>query len=281
MKTFRKTLWLGFAAALLGHALGQGLTYTFDGATLTGPERFAGTGYTELTVRNRADEGYDLSLMRLGEGKTVDDYRAAMAALAAAYGGDGDVPAAHRAVREVVTIIGGAAAEAGEAPQVGVLLEVGDYVLDGSCESCPPGQQISAFTVADGPRAAAPPPDRTVEMHDFHFMGLPAELSAGSELWEIANVGEENHFFSVFRLAEGKTVADLEAFLGGPDYRGEPPPAEYGSEALSSAYLTGPVRYYQTVSLPPGRYVVLCPVLHPGSGRPHFDLGMIQPLTVN
>lgn len=276
-----KLLGLGFVMLLLGQAVGQSLTYTYDGTTLVGPERYAGTGYAELTVQNRADEGYDLSLMRLSEGRTVDDYRAAMAALTRAYGGEGDIPTAHRGVQETVTIIGGATAEAGDAPQVGVLLEPGDYVLDGSCESCPPGQQISALTVSDGPRAAAPTPDRTVELHDFHFMGLPTELSAGSELWEIANVGEESHFFSVFRLAEGKTVADLKAFLNGPDYRGEPPPAEYGSEALSSAYLTGPVRYYQTVALSPGRYVVLCPVLHPGSGQAHFDLGMIQPLTVN
>ncbi len=276
-----KLLGLGLMVLFLGQAVGQGLTYTYDGTTFAGPERYAGTGYTELTVQNRADERYDLSLMRLSAGKTVADYRAAMAALASAYGGEGDIPTAHRSVQETVTIIGGASAEAGGAPQVGVLLEPGSYVLDGSCESCPPGQQISALSVSGGPRAAAPTPDRTVEMRDFHFTGIPTELSAGSELWEIANVGEENHLFIIFRLNEGKTMAELQRFLHSPAFQGGPPPAELGEEVVSSAYLTGPVRYYQTVALSPGRYAVLCPVLHPGSGEAHFDLGMMQPLTVN
>lgn len=275
--------WLGLLLGVLvfTHALGQGLQFTYDGTALAGPATYAGTGYAEFSLENGADEGYDLSLMRLSEGKSQADYEAAMAAMAAAFAGQGDVASAHSAIQETVTIIGGVAVAAGEAATVGVLLEPGDYLLDGSCETCAPGQSIRALTVTGGERAEAPTPDRVVEFADFHFNGIPAELPAGSELWEIANVGAENHLFVIFKLAEDKTLADLEAFFESPEFQGGPPPAAYGSEALSSAYLTGPVRYYQMVSLEPGNYVVLCPVLHGPSGDMHTTLGMIQTLTVN
>ena len=277
MKRLGVLLLLGFA----GQVLAQGLEFAYDGAALSGPETYAGTGYAELSLENSADEGYDLSLMRVSEGKSQADYEVAMIAMGQAYAGQGDVAEAHSAIQETVTIIGGVTVSAGEAATVGVLLEPGDYLLDGSCESCSPGQSIRALTVTGGERAEAPTPDRIVEFQDFHFSGIPAVLPAGSELWEIANVGEENHLFVIFKIAEGKTMADLEAFLESPDFQGGPPPAEYGSEIVSSSYLTGPVRYYQTVSLEPGAYVVLCPVLHGPSGKLHTALGMIQALTVN
>ncbi len=263
------------------HALGQGIEFTYDGAALVGPQTYVGTGYAEFALENSADQGYDLSLMRLSEGRSQADYEAAMTAMAQAFAGQGDVAEAHSAIQETVTIVGGVAVAAGEEATIGVLLEPGDYLLDGSCETCGPGQSIRALTVTEGERTEAPTPDRVVEFADFHFSGIPDELPAGSEFWEIANIGEENHLFVIFQLAEGKTLADLEAYLESPEFQGGPPSAEYGREVVSSAYLTGPVRYYQTISLEPGNYVVLCPVLHGPSGTMHTALGMIQPLTVN
>ena len=108
-----KRLGILLLLGLMGQVLAHGLEFTYNGAALTGPNTYAGTGYAELSLDNAGAEGYDLSLMRLSAGKTLADYQEAGAALGRAYAGQGDVVTAHRAIQETVTIIGGVTVRSG------------------------------------------------------------------------------------------------------------------------------------------------------------------------
>jgi uncharacterized cupredoxin-like copper-binding protein len=219
-------------------------------------------------------------VLRLGEGKTAEDYRSALETLMTAFQSGGDTVAGFAALREAASQVASVSAEAGASGTAGMLLEPGGYLLSGQCNECPPAQQFVAFTVEDGPRAEAPEAEVTVDMMDFHFSGLPAELTAGPKVWEIANTGEQGHVLILVRLAEGRTLDDLTAWLATPESRGGPLPADLGEDVPGGAYLDPGGRFYQTIDLEPGTYAVICPVPDPASGQGHHELGMIQELRV-
>lgn len=255
-------------------------TYIFEEGQLTGPETVSATGYYEVTLDNRGDDPYRISVLRLGEGKTAEDYKKALETLMTAFKNGGDMAAGFAALREAASQVGGISAGAGASGMAGLLLEPGGYVLSGGCGECPPNQQLVAFTVEDGPRTEAPEAEVTADMVDFHFSGVPTALTAGPKLWEIANTGEQGHVFVLFKLAENKTLEDLTTWLATPKSREGPPPADLGEDVPAGAYLDPGGRYFETIDLELGTYAVICPVPDPASGRPHHDLGMIQALTV-
>jgi uncharacterized cupredoxin-like copper-binding protein len=275
----RKVFALLVLAAAIQLAAAQA-TYVFEEDQLTGPETVSVTGYYEIMLDNRSDDRYNFSVLRLGEGKTADDYRSALETLITAFQSGGDTAAGFAALREAASQIGSVSAEAGASGTAGLLLEPGGYLLSGQCGQCPPNQQIVAFTVENGPRAEAPEAEVRADMVDFHFGGVPTELTAGPKLWEIANTGEQGHVFILFKLAEGKALDDLTTWLATPESRNGPPPADLGEDVPAGAYLDPGGRYYETIDLAPGTYAVICPVPDPASGQPHYDLGMIQALTV-
>lgn len=264
--------------AVLSLAMAQTI-YVFDGSQLTGPDTIAATGYHEIALHNQSDAGYDLSLTRLRAGWTADDYRAALDTVTQAFQTGGDIGSAIAAFQQIGDQVGGVHTGPGQAGTAGLLLEPGAYVLDGSCSECPPGQQMLSLTVLDGPRAEPPPPDLVVEMKDYQFTGIPSELPAGEQLWDIANTGAEGHVLILFRLAQGATMDDLASWMSNPENMGGAPPAELGEDAASSSYLTAGARYFATFDLQPGTYAVVCPVPD-RTGTPHHAHGMIQLLFV-
>lgn len=255
-------------------------TYVFEEDQLTGPETISATGYYEVTLDNRSDDAYSISVLRLGEGKTVEDYKKALQTLMTAFQSGGDVAAGFAALREAASQVGGISAGAGTSRTAGLLLEPGGYLLGGGCGACPPNQQTVAFTVVDGPRTEAPEAEVKADMGDFHFGGVPTELTAGPKLWEVANTGEQGHVFILVKLAAGKSLGDLTTWLATPEAMETPLPPDLGKDVPAGAYLDLGGRYFETIDLSPGTYAVICPVPDPASGRPHHDLGMIQALRV-
>jgi hypothetical protein len=193
------------------------------------------------------------------------------------------IPEAFKKFYDTVDHIGGVAAAPGAISSVGVLLEPGTYVVSPSCSECPPSSEGAlVLTVNEGTHTDAPTPDLTVEMNEFHFMGLPDELSAGNYLWEIANMGEQGHFLGFFKLEEGKTQDDFRAWMAtmGPEGPSGPPPGEMAAIAGGSTFLTSGQRLYYPIELTPGVYIAFCPVQDITSGTPHDVLGMVHTLTV-
>jgi hypothetical protein len=261
----------------------EGLSYTWENNTLTGTETIAATGYVEVSFQNNGDQRYDVTFDRLKEGTTVDDFKANIAAVVEAFASPEKIPEAFKKFYDTVDHIGGVAAAPGENSTVGVLLEPGTYVVSPSCSVCPPSTEgLLTLTVIEGTHTDAPTADLRVEMSEFHFMGLPDELSSGKYLWEIANTGEQGHYLGFFKLVEGKTQDDFRAWMAtmGPEGPSGAPPGEMTAIAGGATFLTSGQRLYYPIELTPGTYVAYCPVQDMTSGTPHDILGMVHTLTV-
>lgn len=119
---------------------------------------------------------------------------------------------------------------------------------------------------------AAPEPTVTITMTEYAFRPS-APLTAGRHLIRVENLGREPHEASLIKLAPGKTLDDLQAWLRG--FEGPPPASILGGVAALAANHQA----YFEADLTPGDYVLLCFVTAP-DGRPHAEHGMIQEIPV-
>jgi hypothetical protein len=144
------------------------------------------------------------------------------------------------------------------------------------------GRDHSAAASADStgtasaaqPAAPSAPAVLAITATDYAF-DAPAEIPAGLTTIRVTVHAKELHHAALIRIDSGKTFADLQAALrkagppphwavpvGGPN---TPVPNDGTSEDIQE--------------LAPGNYAIICYVPSP-DGTPHFDKGMIRPLTV-
>jgi hypothetical protein len=155
---------------------------------------------------------------------------------------------------------------------------------------------------SDGASASADAESDVVEVtaKDFEF-DMPGEVPSGWTTMRFVNEGEQEHFFLLWRLPEGKTFADYRSQVAGTFLRvwsrydsgdltreetlealGEELPEWFFTEAVPSggAALTEGGRTSRvTLELEPGTYAVECYVKTP-QGTWHTDRGMLRSLTV-
>lgn len=153
---------------------------------------------------------------------------------------------------------------------------------------------------AGGQAGAGQPPVVEVTAEDFEF-DAPRRIASGWTTFRFTNSGEEEHFFILWRLPEGKTLADYKAgvvdgftrvwnrYASGAIDRGEAEaalgeelPEWFFAEAQPSggAALTEPGETSQvTLELEPGTYAMECYVKTP-QGTWHTERGMLRGLTV-
>jgi hypothetical protein len=100
---------------------------------------------------------------------------------------------------------------------------------------------------------------------------MPSEGDGGVVTFNISNPGAELHEFALGRLAEGRDLADVRAYLKS-DREGPPPwiTDVGGVPLLSPGEEIGITR-----ELEPGKYVYLCFIPTP-QGVPHVKLGMVE-----
>lgn len=148
------------------------------------------------------------------------------------------------------------------------------FAAGGALVACK-GEQPAAQPRADAAAEPAPasPAVVTVTATDYK-LAMPASIPAGVVTLHLVNHGKELHQAQLVRLADGKTVADLEAALkdAGPPpswatFVGGPNAAAPGQQSASTSELT------------PGSYVALCAIPGP-DGVPHVMKGMAQPFEV-
>jgi hypothetical protein len=111
-------------------------------------------------------------------------------------------------------------------------------------------------------------------MMDFAY-DLPKLLPAGAMTIKVINDGPEPHELNLLRLADGKTIEDVTAYLAAPD--GPPPFTPVGGMNGLDKGLSG----FMETDLQPGNYAAICNIPSPkAEGHPHFTLGMIKPFSV-
>ena len=134
---------------------------------------------------------------------------------------------------------------------------------------------ITPFTVttASGQAPAGEPrADAVVKLVNFGYV-MPASLKKG-DLIKVVNQGTEAHEMVIVEPAPGKTEQDILAWLSKPS--GPPPFLFVGGMSPIAAGSAD----WLMLSLNPGRYVALCAITDPATGKQHFMLGMIYPFTV-
>ncbi|BDP43973.1 hypothetical protein DAETH_39420 (plasmid) [Deinococcus aetherius] len=279
-RTARRLLTLALAAALAGPALAhqghghaaqpvvqlQGQDYRFVTPTNVT------TGWTTLEFRNTGKEPHHMQLVRLPAGMTQEGFLAGLkenegAALAS------------------VEMVGGVGLLLpGQAQQVTInLTEPGTYlalcfVPDAKGVPHLALGMVNAFQVTRGADTQAQPPraDLKVRLVDFGFE-LPkgVTITEGPQVWAVENAGPEGHEMLVFKLAPGKTMEDVSAYLAKPEGPMPVIPAG-GAQAVTKGRTS-----YVRLDLTPGDYLLLCGIPSPAhQGAPHAALGMVRPFKV-
>lgn len=155
-------------------------------------------------------------------------------------------------------------------------LQPGEYLV-GDIEQTAKHTFIVAghgFSVLPGPARLTSTPSATVTVDLVNFkFHMPSAIPAGMNTFRLTNSGTQPHEMALFKLAPGKTLADVMSYL--KSQQGAPP----GSQAGGLYDLDPGQTSYLKQSVSPGNYVALCFVTDPKTHLPHAALGMIMPFT--
>jgi hypothetical protein len=228
----------------------------------------APAGFTTFRLTNRGPSPHHVQLIRLEQGKTADDFIAALKA-------GGPPP-------QWAILAGGPnPPEVGSTTSTTVLLEPGNYAIvcfipgpDGVPHLMKGMVHPLKVSASTGPAAPEPTADLVVKLVDFDFQ-LSAPLTAGHHVIRVENDGGQPHEIALVQLKPGKEPMDFAAW--GLKQEGAAPGALFGGV---SGIMPG-AHAFATVDLPPGDYALLCFFPDGKDGKPHFVHGMVKKITVS
>lgn len=257
------TLFLVTAAAPpVGDAPAEVVVTAHD-FSFDAPDRMP-AGAVTIRFENQGQELHHAQLVRLEDGKTMDDLMAAEAS-----GGD---------MSFAVWVGGPGVVASGGKASVTLQLEPGNYLWLCFVETsgAPHLAMGMSHPVTVEGEAGEPLPaaDRTMILDDYSF-ALDAPLTRGRHVVRVRNDAVQPHEVTLIKLAPGKTLDDLMAFMA-DDAQGDPPGIPIGGmQALSQGHSANMELY-----LDPGEYGLICFIPDAGDGQPHFVHGMMEQITV-
>jgi hypothetical protein len=225
-------------------------------------------GLTTFRLVNAGPSIHHLQLIKLDDGKTADDYVAALKA-------GGPPP-------RWASLAGGPnPPEPGSSTSATVELEPGSYAMIcfvPGADGVPhlfKGMVHPFKVTGTAPAAVAEPKaDLTVKLVDFDFQ-LSAPLTAGKHTIRVENAGSQPHEIALIRLEPGKTPADIGAWAEKPVG-----PLPGTLEGGVSGIMPG-AHAWAEVDLPPGDYALMCFFPDATDGKPHFVHGMAKVVHVS
>ena len=244
------------------------VTFVAQDYSFSGPDSIA-AGWTRLILNNDGPDYHHMQLVRLSDGKTVDD-------LVAAFNESPVLP-------DWAEEVGGPnPPEAGQSSEAIVNLAAGNYALICTVpdrQGVPHIQHgmVKALTVeaVAEDTAVEPTADVALDMVDFSFV-LSAPLQAGQQTIRVNNAGTQGHEVFLARLAPDRSVQDFLASFAPDAAFDEPVWQAMGGLSVIEPDAHG----YFTVDLEPGQYVLACFVPDKNNGMPHLMMGMVQEITV-
>jgi len=223
-------------------------------------------GWVTLRLLNHGTTLHHGQLVRLDGGKTAADLEAALKT-------QGPPPA------WIVDVCGPNAPAPTKESKSTLNLQPGNYAL--LCFVDMPDHvphfakgMVRPIKVTAGTPGAAPASDVTVSLSDFSFTVQGAGLTSGKHTVKLVNNGPQLHEIEIVRLAPGKTVKDLGAWIQNP---AGPPPANAIGGTAAVAKSTDA---YFTVDFTPGNYALLCSVPDAKDGKPHLEHGMVKEFVI-
>jgi len=180
---------------------------------------------------------------------------------------------------------GGAYAPPGQSAQVVLDLTPGEWVAWGDDPAAP--QQPVAFDVTGEMPADLPEPDSsaTLIMGEYIIEVAEGELTTGSYVVRIDNIGAQPHFIGWVQVPDGLTEAQLETVLeeeATAEMTGTPPVySDFNPEeditaevTFTGTQSTGTSQWVQVHDVEAGTHVLICFFPDMGDGRPHAYHGM-------
>ncbi len=224
-------------------------------------------GLTTFRLVNRGPSLHHIQLLKLDEGKTADDFRAALKA---------GVPFP----RWARSAGGPNPPEPGSTASITQPMEPGNYVMvcfvpsaDGVPHLMKGMTRPLTVTGASRGGQAEPRADIVMKLVDFDFE-LSHALTAGRHTIRIENAGPSTHEVAIVRMKPGKTPEDFTNWAEKPV--GPGPGTMFGGV---SAILPGS-HAFMDADLPAGEYVLICFVPDSKDGKPHFAHGMAKVIKV-
>ena len=226
-------------------------------------------GLTTIQLQNRGQSLHHVALMKLDDGKTLDDVFAALR-------NPGPPPAWMHDVG------GPNAPDPGSDANATVMLEPGTYAIlcfvdipDHVPHFMKGMAKLLKVTPALAPAAMTQPTgDITLALNDYTFT-LSKPITAGQHTIRVQNGAAQSHEVELVKLAPGKTLQDLMGWM--ETMQGPPPASAIGG---ISGMAHGQVDSF-TYDFTPGEYVLLCFLPDAGDGKPHFMHGMVQKIAVS
>jgi len=212
-------------------------------------------GMTSFKLVNDGKMLHHLQIMKLEHGKTFADLQAAMKDPAAA------------PPTWLVSVGGPNAAVPGNTIEATLNLEAGNYVI--ACFIPSPGDPAPHFTKgmiqpltvaaasgvaqAGAEMADAPTPTVHLVLKDYGF-AFSKPLHAGKNVIHVMNEGPQEHEAVFVKLAPGKHIADVNAWVTKEGMKGPPPGTPIDGMASLAKGRTG----IFTANLTPGTYGLIC-----------------------
>jgi hypothetical protein len=228
-------------------------------------------GLVTIELQNRGQALHHVSLVKLDDGKTLEDVYTALRA-----GAGGPPPAWMHEMG------GPNAPDPGRNSNATLVLAPGTYVL--LCWVDIPDHvphvmkgMARQLTVTPAPvraAAAVPAGDITMRLNDYSF-ALSTPVTRGRHTIRVVNAAAQAHEVELIKLAPGKTTQDLMSWI--QTMAGPPPASAIGG---ISGMASGSVQAFSH-DFTPGTYVLICFIPDSGDGKPHFMHGMIQTITVS
>jgi hypothetical protein len=223
-------------------------------------------GVVTFKLVNAGKQLHHASLVKLEEGKTGKDLLAALSK-------PGPPPA------WAVAMGGPNAPDPGQSANATVALRPGKYAwvcFIPDTDKAPHFVKgmVKEFDVA--PPAGSmtlPAAAISVQLSDYEFK-LSSTPKAGKQTWRIRNYASQPHELELVKIAPGKTIDDLKAWL--KTEAGPPPGNAVGGIAILGSNTANNADF----DLTPGTYALLCFVPDAKDGQPHFAHGMILAFTV-
>lgn len=234
--------------------------YEFDA-----PDRMP-AGVVKVRLVNQGTEMHHAQLMRLKDGKTLEDFAAAMAS--------------GESLDFAVWEGGPSIAPPGMETSATLQLRPGTYYwvcfIATPDNGMPHAEQgmVRPVVVEDGPSGELPEADNLVLLSDYDFK-FAQPLTAGRHTIRVRNHAAQPHEIIVAKLMPGKSLDDLMAWMEAGE-EGPPPALPIGGmQALDQGLGAN-----FDLDLEPGDYGLICFVPDAKDGKPHTVHGMMKQFTV-
>jgi plastocyanin len=223
-------------------------------------------GPTTIRFVSHGRQQHVLQFEKLASGHTTSDFARAFNA--------------HEAMPWVTNVGGVGTVSPGAEAAATLDLTPGQYVMvcdiadtDGTRHSAK-GMIRGLVVVDERTRVAMPTPDIVLDLSDYAFT-LSKPLTAGAHVVRVRNAGPQSHMALLWRLDNGKSVADVTRWInGGP---GSAPMTTMGGvpdlDRGQSAEMV--------LDLAPGRYMLICLDDDIHDQKPHYAHGMVREIVIS